>query len=300
VVKIKVNIRALASTFLPVPYAPHVVTAAPSSGDWLVDQYDMIFSKANSTTVKSYVATSQVVDPTPQDLAAAPSPPTADLKQDLQLPPSYRAKALESIAKTITAHGTTEFGKVNLLATWLSGSAFTYNSAEPGISSAAELLDFLQTTRKGDCVQASYAMTVLTRLLGIPARLVAGFTAGTQTSPGSYVVTTGDAHAWTEVYFSGYGWIEFDPVPSGGNGTAVKPPYQGQTSALGGGAPPNIPTGPATNPRLAATRPEARTTSISQSPARADRRRGRSGNPPEHRGSPSCWPWWPLSRWCAG
>jgi transglutaminase-like putative cysteine protease len=229
-------------TFLPVPYAPDLYTV--SSGDWLVDQYDMIFSKTNSATVKSYVATSLVVDPARADLAGAAPLSKADLAglaQDLQLPSSYRTRDLESIAKTITAGATTEFGKVNLLASWLSGSAFRYTPTAATFSSAAGLLFFLQTTREGVCVQSAYAMTVLARLLGIPARLVGGFTAGTPTSPDRYVVKTSDAHAWTEIYFPEFGWVKFDPVPTGGDGTAVHPRYQGQIS----GPAPKLPIKPA-------------------------------------------------------
>jgi len=34
------------------------------------------------------------------------------------------------------------------------------------------------------------------------------------------VVKTDDAHAWAEVYFSGYGWIKFEATPGGGDGSA--------------------------------------------------------------------------------
>jgi len=80
---------------------------------------------------------------------------------------------------------------------------------------------------------------VLTRLLGIPARLAGGFTEGSRVSGDTYEVTTDDAHAWAEVYFSGYGWIKFEATPSGGDGTARAGNYQGATSA---GGPVPLPT----------------------------------------------------------
>jgi transglutaminase-like putative cysteine protease len=79
-------------------------------------------------------------------------------------------------------------------------------------------------------VQYAWAMTVLTRLLGIPARFVAGYTAGTPTRSGSYQVRNTDAHAWTEVYFPTLGWIRFEPTPSGQSGTASTPNYQMATT----------------------------------------------------------------------
>jgi hypothetical protein len=82
-------------------------------------------------------------------------------------------------------------------------------------------------------------MTVLTRLLGIPARLAGGFTEGTHAAGKTYVVKTDDAHVWAQVYFSGYGWINFEATPSGGDGTAQASSYQSGTET-GNGSAPNI------------------------------------------------------------
>ena len=60
----------------------------------------------------------------------------------------------------------------------------------------------------------STALTVMLRSIGIPARLVAGFSPG-QFNPftGLYIVRNTDAYAMTEVYFPKYGWFTFDPIP---------------------------------------------------------------------------------------
>ena len=57
-------------------------------------------------------------------------------------------------------------------------------------------------------------MAVLLRSIGIPARVVIGFTAGESDARGDYVVTTQDLHAWVEVPFEGYGWLPFEPTPT--------------------------------------------------------------------------------------
>ncbi|MBD6615746.1 DUF3488 domain-containing protein [Komarekiella sp. 'clone 1'] len=61
----------------------------------------------------------------------------------------------------------------------------------------------------------STVLTVMLRSIGIPARLVAGFSAG-EFNPftGMYVVRNTDAYAMTEVYFPKYGWFAFDPIPN--------------------------------------------------------------------------------------
>ena len=54
------------------------------------------------------------------------------------------------------------------------------------------------------------------RYLGVPARVAVGFSSGTYDgSKGLWRVTDHDAHAWVEAWFRGYGWLPFDPTPSG-------------------------------------------------------------------------------------
>ncbi|MDZ8242051.1 MAG: DUF3488 and DUF4129 domain-containing transglutaminase family protein [Nostoc sp. ChiQUE01a] len=61
----------------------------------------------------------------------------------------------------------------------------------------------------------STVLTVMLRSIGIPARLVAGFSPG-EFNPftGMYVVRNTDAYAMTEVYFPKFGWFAFDPIPN--------------------------------------------------------------------------------------
>jgi len=219
-----------APTFLPVPYPATRVAVA---GTWLTDPEFMVFSAANSTNVASYQVTSYAVDPTPQELEAATPPAlSSSLTGDLQLPSAYRTAALKHIAQSITAGDHTEYEKVKALADWLSGSLFSYDEAAKSFDTPDGLLTFLNKTRKGVCVQSAYAMTVLTRLLNIPARMVQGYTAGTLAGKNRYVVKSSDAHVWTEVYFTGYGWIRFEPTPSG-QGTAQHPNYMGPAGVTG-------------------------------------------------------------------
>jgi len=240
-------------TFLPIPYPPAQVTAPP--GTWLTDPQLMVFSQSPSADVQSYQATSWAVDPTAAQLSAA-APPPAGLAANLELPASYRVAALKEIADAVTAGKTTELDKVNALADWLSGPQFTYAANGPYFDSAAGLINFLTKGKTGVCVQSAYAMTVLTRLLGYPARLAGGFTGGSLVKGNTYVVTTDDAHAWAEVYFTGFGWIKFEATPSGGDGTARPGGYQGELGLTGNNVPPVIPgsvgtvAGQATTPRL--------------------------------------------------
>jgi transglutaminase-like putative cysteine protease len=225
-------------TFLPLPY-PAIQVTAP--GKWLVDPDRMVYSTSDSITDQTYSVTSVVVDPSQAQLQAVPGlVRTAELAPDLQLPPAYRTSDLKKLAASHTAGQTTEFAKVNALATWLSGPQFTYSLAPAQPTSAQSLVNFLTKGRSGFCVHSAYAMTVLTRLLGFPARFVVGYTAGTRQKDGSYLVSTTDSHAWTEVYFPSMGWIRFEPTPAG-QGTANTPDYMTGGAGNGqGGAPPAV------------------------------------------------------------
>jgi transglutaminase-like putative cysteine protease len=74
---------------------------------------------------------------------------------------------------------------------------------------------FLFSQGAGYCQQFSGAMTLMLRMEGIPARVGAGFKPSVYDArTGGWQVRALDAHAWVEVFFTGFGWVTFDPTPS--------------------------------------------------------------------------------------
>jgi transglutaminase-like putative cysteine protease len=74
---------------------------------------------------------------------------------------------------------------------------------------------FLFEGKEGYCEYYASAMIIMLRHLGIPARLAGGYAPGTiDTKTGKIIVKESSAHAWPEVYFPKFGWIEFEPTPS--------------------------------------------------------------------------------------
>ena len=67
-------------------------------------------------------------------------------------------------------------------------------------------------------------MAIMARTLGIPSRVVVGFTQGAQDEDGVWRVTVRDAHAWPELWFEGVGWARFEPTPRSG-ATVFTPEY---------------------------------------------------------------------------
>lgn len=77
------------------------------------------------------------------------------------------------------------------------------------------LAAFLTRDRRGYCQQFSGTMALMLRMAGIPSRVASGFAPGSRSEgDGDFRVEDFDAHAWVEVYFSGIGWVAFDPTPS--------------------------------------------------------------------------------------
>ncbi|MCB1960241.1 MAG: DUF3488 domain-containing transglutaminase family protein [Rhodocyclaceae bacterium] len=72
---------------------------------------------------------------------------------------------------------------------------------------------FLFDTRKGFCEHFAGSFAVLMRAAGIPARVVTGYQGGEINAyDGTLVVRQSDAHAWTEVWLAGHGWLRVDPT----------------------------------------------------------------------------------------
>ncbi len=159
-------------------------------------------------------------------LAAGPPTPSAlaaDGGSDLGLPPAEQAQSLalpaepdlvHAIALQASAAGGTPLTKAESLVDYFRSGRFSYTLTPPHLPAGTNpLVAFLTRTRRGDCEQFAGAFTVLARSLGLPTRLVVGFTAG-QRSGNLTIVRGRDAHAWPEVYL-GYklGWVSFEPTP---------------------------------------------------------------------------------------
>ncbi|UCD56332.1 MAG: DUF3488 domain-containing protein [Candidatus Hydrogenedentota bacterium] len=130
----------------------------------------------------------------------------------LQLPPSLNPR-IRRLALDITKDAETPYEKVNSIKNFLE-TQFSYSLDLRRPVTDDPLYDFLFVSRTGHCEYFATAMTLMTRILGIPARLAKGFQKGEWNETGQfYEVRQRDAHAWVEVYFPDHGWLAFDPSP---------------------------------------------------------------------------------------
>ncbi|MBL7846293.1 MAG: hypothetical protein JNL40_02400 [Cyclobacteriaceae bacterium] len=83
---------------------------------------------------------------------------------------------------------------------------------DPNIPSSKMLYDFLFKTHAGYCTYYAGASLFMLRAMGVPARFTTGFATINRSdkNKGWYWFYASQAHAWTQVYFPGYGWLDFD------------------------------------------------------------------------------------------
>jgi hypothetical protein len=119
---------------------------------------------------------------------------------------------IRDLAESITADRTTYFAKVEALESYLKEN-YLY-SLKPGLAEKGDQLKhFLFASRKGYCSYFAFAMALMARSLGLPARVAVGFLADPNKEVlNFYEIRAYQAHAWVEVYFGDLGWIEFDPT----------------------------------------------------------------------------------------
>jgi len=153
-----------------------------------------------------------VPEPTEEQLQAAPvSYPAWVSSQYLQLPDAVPER-VRALARDITAHGRTPYDRAVAIERYL--RLIPYSLDVPAPPSTRDAVDyFLFDLKKGYCDYYATSMTIMARAAGLPARLVTGYASGSYDSySAEYVVREADAHSWTEIYFPGIGWVEFEPT----------------------------------------------------------------------------------------
>ena len=148
-------------------------------------------------------------------LDAAEGEPNEGFAQRWTAVPQDLDPRIATLAKSLAGAGATRYRKVlnienGLRAGWKYSLAGDQDNDKP-------LTDFLFTKKYGHCEYFATAMTLMVRSLGIPARVVHGFSGGVYNGFGNYrMIREADAHSWVEVFFVDVGWRTFDPTPPGG------------------------------------------------------------------------------------
>jgi hypothetical protein len=175
------------------------------------------------TPGQRYTVTSDITAATPAELSRAGEVyPHQVLDYYLSLPSDLPAR-VRQLAKGLTEGARTPYEKVVSIKQYLGRLTYDPNPESPPAGTDA-VEYFLFEKQRGYCYYFASAATVMLRASGVPARLVTGYLPGRwDAEEGRTTVLARDYHAWVDVYFPNYGWVEFDPTPPIGDTPVVFP-----------------------------------------------------------------------------
>ncbi|HMN21139.1 MAG TPA: transglutaminaseTgpA domain-containing protein [Ottowia sp.] len=153
--------------------------------------------------------------------------PRRDLGRFLELPAGYNPRTLE-LAETLRRQAPEGDAGTLIEAALqrLRDGGYRY-TLEPGVYGRDSADEFWFDRKAGFCEHIASAFVVLLRGAGVPARIVTGFQGGELNGvDGYWTVRNADAHAWTEAWLAGRGWVRVDPTG------AVMPGRVGQAQRL--------------------------------------------------------------------
>jgi transglutaminase-like putative cysteine protease len=138
--------------------------------------------------------------------------PAQILERYLQLPETFSPR-VAALAAEIVQDAPTTYDKAKAIELFLRTN-YPYNEEIAAPSPEQDPVEyFLFEIQQGYCDYYATSMAVMLRSLGIPARTASGYAEGTyDRESGTFIITEQDAHTWVEVYFPGYGWVEFEPT----------------------------------------------------------------------------------------
>jgi transglutaminase-like putative cysteine protease len=184
------------------PSVPGVETSMTSELLWMASRpvTDLLRYSAESYPVFRHGPRSS--------LAAVPS-------EYLELPPGFNPRTF-ALAAELRRNPRLAAGGPPLLVQAAMDRLRTGNyqyTLEPGVYGEHTADEFWFDRRQGFCEHIASAFVILMRAMNIPARIVTGYQGGERNSVDDFwVVRQSDAHAWTEVWLAGRGWVRVDPT----------------------------------------------------------------------------------------
>ena len=239
-----------------LPVYPNTTRMGDLGGGWSFDpNQQVVFSNRQTTKGKKYSFDYVRAAYTPTELRTA-EPLNKDNPLRTQFTNTPRDAVVDTKVAELTNGATTDYDKVRALYNYFSkDNGFSYSLSTQSAGNSSDIAAFLQN-KVGYCQQYAAALAWMARVAGVPARVAFGFTRGSQDG-GSWLITNRNAHAWTEVYLQGFGWIPFDATPAASVPGSTRSDYAPDIDAP-------VPTAtsssaaavPGTNPSAAASGPD--------------------------------------------
>ncbi|MGH9290064.1 MAG: transglutaminase TgpA family protein [Acidimicrobiales bacterium] len=213
-----VTVDALGGVWLPAAFEPRSLDAGDAHVGWDEDSSTLIVDRDVPTSDGlTYEVTSAIPKWRGAQLREVSD---ADLPEEFGRQytalPEAVSPEVRGLAQTIVgrAGAATPYDRAMALQSYLR-NRFTYDTTVGPGAGADALASFLFQTRRGYCEQFAGSFAVLARAVNLPTRVAVGFSWGARDpeEPTLYRVRGVHAHAWPEVYFHGYGWVQFEPTP---------------------------------------------------------------------------------------
>lgn len=209
----RITVRGLTGAWLPAVETPRSVRGLRAGFD---ARSRMLEAPDGIGDGLRYTVTSEVPLRDPGYLAGAGLPSGPEFRGLSYLPPQL-PEDLTRLAQRAAGQGT-PYQRALRLEKFLR-TRYTFDSGAPSGHGYPSLAFFLLEPkadggRRGTSEQFATGFALLGRVVGLPTRVVVGFHAGRELGDGHYLVSSGDAFAWAEVFLLGEGWVPFDPTPA--------------------------------------------------------------------------------------
>ena len=198
------------------PPQPYTLTAEPSERAWVL-ALDAPGSLPAGTTITQNL---QVIKPTRigartrfklsavTDFQYGLNADDDWLRRNLELPAGSNPR-LRELAASWLRLPPIERVRAGLNVFREGGYAYTLNP--PLLSTVNGLDDFVFRSKRGFCEHYASSYAFMMRAAGIPARVITGYQ-GAESNGNYLIVRQANAHAWTEVWLPGQGWLRVDPT----------------------------------------------------------------------------------------
>ncbi|HXB15126.1 MAG TPA: transglutaminase-like domain-containing protein [Solirubrobacteraceae bacterium] len=183
----------------PRAYLPYAQFELPAAGASALVPPDLEAEASESPPAE------RLVGPSAPGRTPASDPKTAALIEASPYGPMF------ALARSLAAGASSDYDVAERIERYLQ-SSYAYDLSVPLTRYPLEA--FLFSQRRGYCQEFSGAMALMLRMDGVPARIGVGFLPSARgPGAGTWQIRASDAHAWVEVFFSGIGWVSFDPTP---------------------------------------------------------------------------------------
>ena len=191
---------------------------APASPDVVAHKFARRLTSDQAYAMVSYVSVA-----TDDQLRGASTDYSSFITDHYLQLPSELPERVSELANRLARDADTPLDKALAVRDYLRSPNFTYAQDIDRPPKDADGVDnFLFETKRGYSDYFGSSMAVLLRSVGVPARMAAGYGPGeVHEDSGLRIVRDSDSHGWVQVYFPGYGWIDFEPTPAFPTNTRV-------------------------------------------------------------------------------